>query len=165
VIEKSNLIFSKGNFNMKLHEEFKLYENMWDTVYKNQLSEELTTLYSSTKDKFLTFQEVHFSTDLDILIKALRAAGCTELELNVLVDQDEEELPEFYLEVKDIYKLDKRIPKNAYIQVSDVYAGDITGFVGVSNFDTDLFYDSYALDDIDALTNDIIRSLKFLEII
>jgi hypothetical protein len=30
VIEKSKVNFSKGNFIMKLHEEFKLYEHMWD---------------------------------------------------------------------------------------------------------------------------------------
>jgi hypothetical protein len=50
VIEKSKLILVKEYFIMKLHEEFKLYENMWDTVTDE--ATELHVLFSgpSTED-------------------------------------------------------------------------------------------------------------------
>lgn len=119
--------------------------------------------FSSKSDKFNLFADKGFSSELDIFILALKKHGCTDIELKIETDPYEEELPTYSVIIKDTYKLNPaKISNDVYISVIENEFG-INGFIEIPNNSTDLAIgESYALDDITALTADIVNSLDFL---
>ncbi len=154
--------------------EFKLFENLFSdkqtrkhTIQAGTKLEESKKsgrykIYTSTTDGFEFFKDIHFPSELDTLIMALKKAGCTEIKLTVTADSYEKELPKFNVEVTDIYKLSKKISNASSIFVEASEFG-INGFVEALGDSTDLAIgDDYDLDNIKALTADIIDGLNFL---
>jgi hypothetical protein len=170
---------------MKLHEEFKLYENMWDTKTKPapmpatiksvNLKESGTyeiedrdgeTYFTNKGNCYKFFKDIYmepYGEDLDKFIDAIRKAGCSGIELEVKVDPYEEEQPEYFIKVKDIYKLDPiKIPKNCefILRYDDEYGFWSRDIVVYDYAMETLLGEAYSLDDIKAFTADIIKTLE-----
>jgi hypothetical protein len=94
VIEKSNLILVKEFIIMKLHEEFKLYETMWDEPTSLKTVEDTVTLICNAEKsgKKVTFPGVSFNTAITELSKFMDSLTIEEradyTEINLLYDAE-----------------------------------------------------------------------------
>jgi hypothetical protein len=120
---------------------------------KNALKEEAVS-----EKEFVTF----YGSKLNDFVKAIKAAGCTNIIFDV--DADGVSLPTYTVTVKDVYKLNKDIPKSVSIFVRDSEYG-INGFVedNDNSASTDLMIEEdYHLTDVEALIDDILNALDFI---